>query len=247
MKQCEVVAIVKDRKERSKQATTEAYHLFQKVALVSGLLRTYRPATEDGRKLPQEVQQIQMVVPKVIDKTSKPVIDLFDAVLTQDIGNQLATANVEVEIDGEIALTLDSVPATHLLFLEKQLADLLTMAKSMPTLDATERWTLDSASGFYRSESQQKIRTEKTQRPLVMYPATPEHPAQTQLITEDVAVGTWEETKFSGAVPMDRKELIVRRVVALQEAVVRAREKANQTEVKMAREGEKIWNFVFGD
>lgn len=246
MKQCEVVAIVKDRKERAKVSTTEAYHLAQKADLFSGLLRTYRPFADEGRKLPAEAKQIQATVPRLLDKTQRPVVELFDTVLTQDAGNCDAVADVLAELDGR-SIGLKGVPATHLLFLEKQLGDLLTMARAMPILDPSEKWTADPATGQFRSEIARKTRSEKTQRPLVMYPATVEHPAQTQLVTEDVAVGEWEETKFSGAVTQDRKDGIVRRIIALQEAVVRAREQANQTPVNERKEGDEIWRFIFGE
>jgi hypothetical protein len=40
----------------------------------------------------------------------------------------------------------------------------------------------------------------------VLYDATEHHPAQTQLISEDVIVGWWETVKHSGAIPRPRQE-----------------------------------------
>ena len=47
MRQAEVVALVKDRKERAKVATTRAYQLFQKGDSFNGLIRTYNPKDEN--------------------------------------------------------------------------------------------------------------------------------------------------------------------------------------------------------
>jgi len=38
------------------------------------------------------------------------------------------------------------VPATYLLFLEKQLTDLHTLVSKLPVLDASETWVFDQAA-----------------------------------------------------------------------------------------------------
>lgn len=46
---------------------------------------------------------------------------------------------------------------------------------------------------------------QKTQRPIVLYDATDNHPAQAQLITEDVLAGLQEKVDISGAIPSTEK------------------------------------------
>ena len=245
-KQHQIVAVVKARRERAKDVMTKAFHALQKPDLFSGLVRKYRPTREDEQPLPPEAKNLQASVRAIVDEVKTVWGESADTVLTQDVGNMKAVADVEVA-DGSDSLTLAGVPATHLLFLEKSLTDLKTMCEAMPTLDPSEQWVKDEATGMFKSIGQESIRTRKVQRPIVLYDATENHPAQTQLITEDISVGVWDTTKFSGAITQDQKRKIVRRIVALQEAVKQAREQANQIEVQQRKEGSDIMRFIFGD
>jgi len=56
---------------------------------------------------------------------------------------------------------VDSAPATYLLFLEKQLADLHTLIANLPVLDPARAWTLDVNSQLFKSEA---IKTTRTRR-----------------------------------------------------------------------------------
>ncbi|MBU1432165.1 hypothetical protein KKF91_16640, partial [Myxococcota bacterium] len=84
------------------------------------------------------------------------------------------------------------------------------------------------------------------QRPVVLYPATAEHPAQTQLISEDVVVGFWHTIKFTGALPLPKKQLILERIERLSKAVKFAREQANGVEVTQKKVGEALLSYLFG-
>ena len=79
----------------------------------------------------------------------------------------------------------------------------------------------------------------------MLYDATPEHPAQTQLITEDVVIGHWTTTYFSGAIPRPKKRRFLERITELQEAVKFAREQANSQEADEQRVGRKLLTHVF--
>jgi hypothetical protein len=91
-----------------------------------------------------------------------------------------------------------------------------------------------------------RLVTAKVQEPLVLYPATEQHPAQTQLITKDVVTGQWDERKFSGAATRADQEALLGRIRKLQEAVKLARETANSAEVDKQRVGSPILDYVFG-
>ena len=77
------------------------------------------------------------------------------------------------------------------------------------------------------------------------YDATVEHPAQVEFFHEDVNIGTWSQTLFSGAIKVDRKKVLMERVKQLLDAVKVAREHANMTDVKVEKTAEKIFDFVF--
>ena len=166
---------------------------------------------------------------------------MFDIVATQDQGNTQARA--EVAVDGTVIL--DALPVPTLLFLEKQLQDVHTFVAALPVLEQGEDWTLDVGTGLHKTDPVESIRTKKTQKPIVKYDATKEHPAQTELITEDVTVGHWLTTKFSSALPRPEIVAMLRRVEALQDAVKRAREAANIIEVEPVNIGDSLFTYIF--
>jgi hypothetical protein len=167
---------------------------------------------------------------------------LFDVTATKDWANTQAKADVVV--DGQVLLS--QVPATYLLFLEKQLVDLHTFVRKLPVLDAAETWTFDGSSDAWATEPLQTTRTKKIPRNHVKAEATEHHPAQVEVYYEDVVVGYWRTVKFSGALPASRVNELIGRVEKLQQAVKFAREEANNVEVEDQKMGEKIFKYIFG-
>src|SRR5215468_10945135 len=118
----QIIAVEKGVKSRSYQDLTEAHHALQKQTLLSGISRTYRPKDEEGEQLPPESTRVQLKAEDVIRQTTESLTRLFDITATKDWTN--CTAKADVVIDGQTLLS--GVPATYLLFLEKQLVDLHT-------------------------------------------------------------------------------------------------------------------------
>lgn len=239
----EIVAVVKDRKAEGIKQLSEANKIAQRVNAFMGFVKDYQPLVEDGEKLPREAKQIEWTVPNLVGQVQDSITRMLDTTRLQDEGNTEARASIVIEGGPTIA----DVPATHLLYLEKVAQDFITFINNLPVLDAGVAWTRDNnANGLWRSEVIEKFRTKKVQKPLVMYPATDKHPAQTQLITEDVNAGKWKETNLSGAISYDQKRDLLRRARAFQDAVRIAREQANATIIKeQYREGKAIFDFVF--
>jgi len=79
----------------------------------------------------------------------------------------------------------------------------------------------------------------------VKYEATKEHPAQVEMYMEDVWVGTWTTTKFSGAIPVATRNAMLERVRKLTDAVKTAREEANGLEVRGQKVGAAVLGYVF--
>jgi hypothetical protein len=149
-----------------------------------------------------------------------------------------------VTVDGTVLLS--QVPATYLLFLEKQLVDLHIFIKKLPVLDASEIWTFDPSADYWATEPMQTLKTRKIPRNHVKAEATEKHPAQVEVYYEDVVVGTWRTTKFSGALPANRVNELLSRIEKLQEAVKFAREEANNMEVTEQKVGAKVFQYLFG-
>jgi hypothetical protein len=237
----QIIAVEKGVKSRSLEELTEAHHALQKPALLSGIARTYRPRDEEGEQLPPESTRVQIKAEEIIHQTTAIMSKLFDITATKDWAN--CRAKADIVIDGKTLVS--QVPATYLLFVEKQLVDLHTFIKKLPVLDASERWSFDASADCWATEPTQTLRTKKIPRNHVKAEATEKHPAQVEVYYEDVSIGTWRTVKFSGALPAQRVNELVDRVERLQEAVKFAREEANSLEVEDVKVGEKILGFLF--
>ena len=111
---------------------TELHKATQKPALMNGFQKTYQPRDEDGETYPPEHQKVQYNRSDVIKRVSELLAELFDITATKDWAN--CSAKADVVVDGKPLLK--EVPATYLLFLEKQLNDLRTFVGKIPVLDA---------------------------------------------------------------------------------------------------------------
>lgn len=240
----QVVAIEKGVKSRSHSEISEVYKKLQKPVLFNGLSKTYQPKDEDGETYPQENQKVQESVVDILRTVEKTKTELFDVTAQKDYGNTTAKADVVLP-DGTVIVK--DAPVPYLLFLEKELTDLRTLVSAIPVLDSTDDWSADNHSGLYKTDAVKRNSTKKVQKALVLYPATDKHPAQTQLITEDVTVGVWEQVKYSGALGKPDQEALVERVEALLNAVKFAREEANNADAPKVNVGEAIFDYILGN
>lgn len=238
----QIVALNSGKKSELDSVLTTAYHELQKPAPFNGLERTYHPKNdEDDEKLPSENQKVQLKVEEILNKCQKTWENVFDIVLTNDVGNCEAFADVVV--DDKVVVS--HIPVSTLIYLQKRLEDIKTLISKIPTLTLSDNWTQDNSSGLYSSDIVETVRTKKTQKPIVLFPATPEHPAQTQMITEDIAVGTWRVKKLSSAYPSSKINSLLEKVEKLKTAVVKAREEANSIQIDQKKAGKDILDFIF--
>lgn len=240
----QIIAIEQGEKARTNKATAPLFHALKTEALFAGLTRTYEPVDDNGERLPDETARVKYTVPAIIEHFVKNSTRLLDLSATKDNTNMGAYADVEV--DGTVII--DQAPVTFLLPFEKYLSqEVRGLAESLPVLDVAQDWT-ESASereGIYETETIQRHRTKKVNRVLELSPATDKHPAQVQLVAEDVLAGYWNEKKFSGAVPASYKAELIERVEKLIQAVKVAREQANDTEVVDLKVGEAVFGYLF--
>jgi hypothetical protein len=241
-KLCQIIAIVEDVKGQTKTKLTAAYHKLQQTKLLFGISRTYAPLHEDGVKLPAESTLVQVLAKNVVDETAKYTQILFDICATRDWGN--CEASADVVVDGKVLLTKAPVP--FLLFLSKQLEDLHTFVEKLPVLDPSEAWSWDTGTDCYRTQGRQTIKTSKKPVAFVKVQATKEHPAQVDIVQQDIAEGTWSEVKFSGALPASTVIELVSRVEKLQAAVLFAKEEANSIAVS-DKSTKPMFDFLFGN
>ncbi|HAA56841.1 MAG TPA: hypothetical protein DCE42_18890 [Myxococcales bacterium] len=237
----QIIAIEKGIKSQALRDLTDAHKTLQKTALLSGISRTYRSKDEEGEVFPPESTKVQVNVEEIIRETTDIMTKLFDITATKDWANNKARADVVV--DGQTIVK--DVPVTYLLFLEKQLTDLHTFIKKLPTLDAGESWEYDPSSDCFATEPLQTTKTKKVPRNHVKAEATEHHPAQVEVYYEDIVVGYWKTIKFSGALPAKRVNELLQRIQKLQHAVKFAREEANSIEVEEQKIGKRVFDFLF--
>jgi hypothetical protein len=239
----QIIAVEKGVKSRAVSELTTSHHQLQKQALLSGIARTYQPRDEDGEVFPPESTRVQLRAADVIKETADTLTRLFDVVATKDWAN--TTARADVVVDGRVILA--QVPATYLLFLERQLVDLRTFVDKLPVLDAAESWQFDPAQDCFATGAVETTKTRKVPRNHVKAEATKEHPAQVEVYYEDVTIGRWRTVKYSGALPASRVNELRDRVERLAEAVKFAREEANGTEITDQHVGRAFLDYLFAE
>ena len=240
----QIIAIEKGIKSRVYGEITELHKAAQKPELFNGFSKTYEKKDEDGEDLPPERKRVQFVASESLRAVARASTELMEVTARKDWTNCVAKGDVVV--DG--APIIVGAPVSFLLFLEKQLTDLRTFVASVPVLDEAESWTRDENSGLYKTEATSTHRTRKIAKPIVLYPATPEHPAQTQMVAEDVIAGFWRQVKHSGAMPKPERQELADRVEKLLRAVKEAREAANvHDEVQTPAVGAAVFTYLLGD
>ena len=236
-----IVAVHKSVKSTATSALTNAHHKAQRTDNLKGQVRVHQPLDDTEVAQPTQTQKVQYTATEIVNEVQASLVRLFDVEATQDFGNTVAKADVEV--DGRVLV--HGAPVSYLLFLEKQLVDLSTFVRKLPTLDSTESWSHDEGTGHYRSETVKTVSNKKVYRNHVKAEATEKHPAQVEVYTEDIPVAHWATTKFSGALPATRVKELESRITKLQESVKIAREKANATEVENKLVGETVLGWLF--
>jgi hypothetical protein len=241
----QIISVEKGIKTKVYDKITKDHKLLQRKELFTGHSRRYTPKDDDptsptGEQLPPENKRVQAKAEEICRSTARSLTELLDISAARDWGNLEARGNIVV--DGKVIIP--SCPVTYLLFLEKQLADIHTFFKKLPTLDPSENWHYDPAQDLWAADETNSVRTKKVSRALVLYEATKEHPAQVKEVTEDILAGTWTTKKYSSALPVSRVNELVSKVEKLQKAVKFAREEANMIEPSLPKVGESIFDFL---
>lgn len=239
----QVLAVEKGAKGRAERVITDVHHDLLRGPMLEGIARTYEPLNDEGEQLPAEHKRVQVKTREGIDRVIEAYARYIDVVATKDTGNQHARADVTLEGDDEPLLR--DVPTTHLLFLEKVLVSFRTFIEKLPILDPTQDWTYDTGNGCWVTPIVETVRTKKVPRNHVRAEATDKHPAQVDVYHEDVVVGTWKRRLLSGALPATHVDELLKRIIALQDAVKVAREKANTVDVDQVHYGKALLDHLF--
>jgi hypothetical protein len=220
----------------------------QKHQLFEGLRKDYEPFAETDaeresgvKRIPSETKAVQQRAEDMLVQFLAEYAPAIDLAAAKDFGNTEARADVKV--DG--AVLLGNVPATHLLHMEKVLADWGTFIAGLPVLDPAEHWS-PGPDRVMESEPEVTFRAEVKKVPLVLHSPTDKHPAQVAIIDETVNAGRWTKIRFSGALTAERKRELAQRVSVLVAAFKVAREEANRTEASPKSEAQFLVDYLLG-
>lgn len=219
---------------------TDKHHLFTERRVVTIPLQEGQPATTEVQSdiqtnVTAELKWLSGVLTKSLD-------------VSYQIARSNMTAVADIVLDNGDILAKD-VPATALLEMEKRVKEMMDLISAIPTLDPAKGFAPDAdrGVGFFKARDVKKVRTQKVQKPLVLYPATAEHPAQTQLVNVDEPVANIEEQEWSSRITVAAKADLYERAEAVLRAVKQARARANDIKVDTnAKIGAVLTKAVFG-
>ena len=116
---------------------------------------------------------------------------------------------------------------------------------AVPTLDTAKRWEkVEGTTDQFRHGPIKQYRTAKQTKGVVLYPHTEKHPAQVKEVTEDVTIGTFETTTYSGAIHPGDKAALLGRIDKMIVAVKEARMKANEQDLESVKVGKSIFDYI---
>lgn len=240
----EVLAVETDLRSTADKLLKEAQNTFKsKSGHFDASDVRFKP---DSETAPEEAPEIKPMIDKVRDKikyTTASYGKYLDAFFQKETANQTAKSDLKLE-NGDALLK--DVPACVLLGLESRLREVRELYEAAPTLAPGPSWEKDAQSGNWKAVSE-RVRTAKIQEPLILHPATKEHPAQVQLTTSDKRTGVVKTTQQSSVLTSAEKSALIGRVDELIQATKKARMRANDTEVKHDKIGEKIFGYIHGD
>jgi len=202
---------------------------------------------EGGDPVNEEQRDLQTTVKSELEWLKPFLVKGIDA------GHQVAVANViaKADIISEDGTVLaKDVPATSLLELEKRIREIQDVCHAIPTLDPVRGFVADPArgEGVYVAREAKTTRYKRVKKPLTLSPATDKHPANVQLIEEDVPVGSIQTQEWSGLITPSEKSKLLNKCEDLMRSIKKARSRANDVDVNIdtAKVGLKLLGFIFG-
>lgn len=247
MKLHELLAVETNLETQSNKTRADLLNTFDKKRhLFESKTILYTPNGENEKPVVESQSDIQSNVKKELDWVRGHIAKALDSSYQVAEANTRAKADIILDDDANTVLA-SNVPATALLELEKRIAEISSLVNSIPTNDPAKGFIYDDASGLYKAREIRKNRTKKVKTVLILYKHTEQHPAQTQLIDEDVVTGTIVESEMSGLITPSTKADMLARVDMVARAVRRARSRANECEVNTANKiGKHLLNYILG-
>lgn len=239
----ELLAVEEDAKGKAKHILEESIKVFKdKPTHFIEQIQKFMPFEENEKEIFEGELAMVTTVTEKLDYTFKALSRFIDCGYQKEDTNTLAKADIVLS-NG--AILAKEVPATALLFLEREIGKIYELVTSIPTLEPGIFWGDAKERGseiYYHKDS--KIRTKKVLKPIILYAATDKHPAQVEKVTEDVPTGNIERHTYSSKYTPLKKAQMIERLDDIKISIKKARQRANGCEASIKKIGDNIFNYV---
>lgn len=230
----EVLAVEGTKEGVAKTTAQQAQALFSRgTDRFMAQVKSTKMLGEDAVNPPDEVTESSFTVTQVVKELISKMGSYWDVIQQKEGTNQVAKADLRI---GDKVLLTD-VPATFLLGMEKRLKAFKEVIVEAPVLPVGIAFELDKDKGLgvYKAvHIERRNKTEKTIVPIILSPATKEHPAQVEKLVKDVTVGHIDLQEWSTMWPQKTKQQVIDRLDDLIQACLLARQAANNVDVVKA-------------
>jgi hypothetical protein len=240
----EILAVEADREAASTAIYDETIQTFTKRAdHFQGKHTIYKPFAAGEPDSDEAVQELVTTVPAKLSHAFGVMAKSLDILATKDATNQVAKGQIMlngIPIGPEL-------PATTLLALESKLKRYIELLLAIPTLPPARKWELDPSKGehiYLDAAPESRGRTKKVPMHKELSPATKEHPAQIEKWMEEIQIGRYVETRWSGMITPADKSALISKAQDLMAAIKQARQRANATEIVPVSIGEAIFAAI---
>jgi len=244
----EIVAVEKDVKGTFNKMLGETRMTFLKGEHFDEHLKEYQPLNADDREqLDAEHKPMADTVPSKLSYFMGHMKRMFDLVIQKEVSNLDAKADVTVQTDsGDEVVLYEQAPVAAIVQLTNLMESVrIQVLLNIPTLDPARSWASDgNRQDVFVTPEVRRARTKKVQVPIELSPATDRHPAQVQLVTEDVTTGHWVQKYWSGKISSADKSMILKRTDALIAGLKRAKSRANESEAKKVAIGDRCAKWI---
>ncbi|MCS6905577.1 MAG: hypothetical protein RML72_07495 [Bacteroidia bacterium] len=246
----ELIAIEQDKKQKLHGTIGHLIQLFtKKDSLLEGYQKCYIPFQPES--FPKN-STLEVIESKQLAYTLREILLEANAVLTQGIDLVVSKEETYASAAARTELFVNNIyfgnfSLLALEALETILHRLKEVYTVLPTLDATQSWEKIEDAHQWHCVAEKKFRTQKVPKVVVKYEATPEHPAQTEIIYIEEIVGEYITHVYSGKIKQSQKNQILERLSLVLEAVKKAKAKIGAIAAQKKEIGQQLFDFLYQD
>ena len=245
----ELIAVEKDVKGTVNKVSSETRKTFtSRQDHFEEHSKEYQALKDDDHELlDNEFKAMVTTVPEKLAYFEHHMQRMFDIIIQKELSNASATADIILtKDDGTKVVLFVNAPVAAIVQMGNLMESIRTQVYDViPTLDPKKQWTPEgNRDDVYVTPDIRRTRTKKVQVPIELSPATDRHPAQVQLVTEDVTTGHWVQKYWSGAISSADKSRILKRTDEIIAALKKAKTRANDADVVESHIGARLMQYI---